>query len=141
MWYADSYMDEIRETQGYLFEMVALKNLDFFDFVRKYMKSKLKNYIDYRSAVHSNMMGNEQFEWMEKNYKLKEGCKVDFVLANWIGEFYAILQYNTKIESKDLVEILPPDKLFRMSRVLHDIDLDLAVDRVIKELKKEGKIK
>lgn len=121
--------------------MVALKKLDFFDFVRKYMKSKLKNYIDYRSAVHSNMMGNEQFEWMEKNYKLKEGCKVDFVLANWIGEFYAVLQYNTKIESKDLVEILPPDKLFRMSRVLHDIDLDLAVDRVIKELKKEGKIK
>lgn len=140
MWYADPYMDEIRETQGYLFEIVALKNLDFFDFVRKYMKSKLKNYIDHRSAVHSNMMGDEQFEWMCKNYKLKEGCNVDFILANWLGEFYAVLQYNTKIESKDLVEILSPEKLFRMSRVLHDIGLDLVVGRVIKELKKEGKI-
>lgn len=29
MWYTDPYMDEIRETQGYLFEIVALKKIRF----------------------------------------------------------------------------------------------------------------
>ena len=53
------------------------------------------------------------------------------MLANWLGEFYGLMQYKTQLPSYELVQILAPAKLATAALGMHDLDMQLAIDRVI----------
>jgi len=53
-------------------------------------------------------------------------------LPDWIGEFYAYYQWKNKISSKDLLKKIPLDYLKKAYPGLHDLELDLAVQKVTK---------
>ena len=54
--YPECYVNEIVETQGKLFELVAdSPSVDFDDFIEKYMASKTRNYLDRADAYLSNL--------------------------------------------------------------------------------------
>lgn len=129
----DPYLDEIVDTQGQLFENAVLLKYDYIDFVNKYMKSEFRAYLDIREPVRSNMLWPEQLEWILKETKIKKHreVKFDYMLANWLGEFYGLMQYKTQIPSYELVQILAPAKLATAALGMHDLDMQLAIDRVI----------
>jgi hypothetical protein len=130
----DPYLEEVIETQGLLFENVVYSGGDLIDFVNKYMNSELKHIIDNRGAIQTNMLYPEQLEELAKAENITPIKSLgfnDYMLANWIGEFYAWIQWYTQLSSSFIIKMLPIKDFIVMSRGLHDLDIELAVQKVL----------
>ena len=135
--YPECYVDEIVETQGKLFELVAdSSDIDFDDFVEIYMTSKTRTYLDRADAYLSNLLAKELYDYFCKvdGYSPKEGESLTGFAPDWIGQFYARSQWQENVPSAKLIKLLPVDFMKASYRGLHDLDLDLAVDKVFKSL-------
>ena len=133
--YPECYVDEIVETQGKLFEMVAdTPDIDFDDFIKRYMTGKTRAYLDKADAYLSNLDKKELFDYFCKidGFSPKKGVSLGGFAPDWIGQFYARSQWQKNISSKKLVSIFPPDFVRASYAGLHDLELDLAVRKVIK---------
>ncbi|MBR1453197.1 MAG: hypothetical protein IJ593_00910 [Lachnospiraceae bacterium] len=127
----DLYLDDLAENTGWAFSEWAEAGVNMHDAVTEYMKSDYRYYADKRYAVESTEMWYEQ----KKHFNYTSGnFKYDSILCEWLGQFYTVIQSKTGKLSRDLIDILPFDKMYVLSRTLHDLDMDLAVDRVIKTL-------
>ncbi|MBR1537618.1 MAG: hypothetical protein IJ630_11860 [Treponema sp.] len=136
--YPECYVNEIVETQGKLFELVAdTPSVDFEDFVKQYMIGKTRKYLDRADAYLSNLSEKELFEYFCKidGFTPKKGNSLSGFAPDWIGQFYARSQWQKNIPSRKLVSILPPDFVKASYAGLHDLDLDLAVDKVFNNIR------
>lgn len=133
--YPKCYLDEIVETQGKLFELVAdfSPAVNVEDFIEKYMKSKTRNYIDHADAYLSNMNAKELYEYFCKTEKFspQKGSGLSGFSPNWIGQFYAYFQWKTNSKSSGIVEKYPVDFMKAAYYGLHDLDLDLAAKKIL----------
>ena len=128
--FPECYVNEIVETQGKLFELVAdTQSIDFEDFIKRYMTGKTRKYLDRADAYLSNLNEKELFEYFCKldDFSPKTGTSLRGFAPDWIGQFYAQSQWQKNIPSNRLVSILPPDFVKASYAGLHDLDLDLAV--------------
>ena len=135
--YPECYVDEIVETQGKLFELIAdSSDIDFDDFVENYMTSKTRTYLDRADAYVSNFLAKELYDYFCKvdGYSPKEGESLTGFAPDWIGQFYARSQWLENVPSAKLIKLLPVDFMKASYRGLHDLDLDLAVEKVFKSL-------
>lgn len=134
MRYSKSYLDEIVENQGRLFDYVAqnYQDKDTIDFIDAYMNSKTRSYIDNGQAYVATKSANELWGYFlkEDDYKLKDGKALKGFVPDWIGEFYAYHQWFYDISSKEVVKKIPVDFLIKAYNGLHDLDLELAVKKV-----------
>lgn len=131
--YPECYVNEIVETQGKLFELVSdSPSIDFDDFIERYMTGKTRTYLDRADAYLSNLNEKELFEYFCKvdGFYPKVGKSLSGFAPNWIGQFYARCQWQENIPSRQLVKILPVDFVKASYAGLHDLDLDLAVNKV-----------
>ena len=65
-----------------------------------------------------------------EQYALKPGKALDGFMPDWIGEFYAYYQWYYNIPSAEIIEKLPLIFLKKAYYGLHDLELDLAVQKV-----------
>lgn len=132
--YDKTYLNDVVEAQGKLFDMVALKfpEMDTEEFITSYMKSGTRKSIDEGQAYVLTMSAAELWEYFRETegYSLKLGKALEGFMPDWIGEFYAYYQWFYDIPSSELVDKIPLDFLRRAYWGLHDLDLDLAVQKV-----------
>ena len=136
--YPECYVNEIVETQGKLFELVAdTPSVDFEDFINRYMIGKTRSYLDRADAYLSNLNEKELYEYFCKldGFSPKKGASLSGFAPDWIGQFYARSQWQENIPSNRLVSILPPCFVKASYAGLHDLDLDLAIDKVFKNIR------
>ena len=123
----DLYVDDLAEETGKLFESWAWKNMDVDAMVTQYMRSHLRENIDKRYAAFCTQDWND----MARQFQAVAGSKgYDPVLCDWLGYFYTYLQQRTGRSSKELIHQYPFDMMYLKSNVLHDLDMDLAIERV-----------
>lgn len=132
--YPESYLNEVVENQGKLFDFVAqtFPEKDTRDFIEKYMKSKTRKSIDEAMAYVNTMDAVSLWEYFTENehFELKAGESMKGFVPDWIGEFYAYYQWYYDIPSSEVVKKIPVDFLTKAYFGLHDLDLDLAVKKV-----------
>lgn len=132
--YTDVYLNDVVETQGKLFDLVAQSypDKDTKDFITTYMMSKTRKSIDQAKAYVNTMDAKSLWDYFSKNekYTLKSGKALEEFMPDWIGEFYAYYQWFYNIPSKEVVKKIPVDFLTKAYHGLHDFDLDLAVKKV-----------
>ena len=61
---------------------------------------------------------------------MEAGKGLDGFMADWIGEFYAYYQWYYNIPSAEVNQKINVDFLKKAYYGLHDLDLDLAVQKV-----------
>lgn len=132
--YSIAYLDEVVENQGRLFDFVSqnFPNTDTEDFMNTYMESKTRKSIDEAQAYVNTMSAKELWEYFtttEKFY-LKEGESLNGFMPKWIGEFYAYYQWYYNIPSREVLKRIPLDFLKKAYYGLHDLELELAVQKV-----------
>lgn len=136
--YNEAYLDEIVETQGQLFEMVSSykKGIDVKDFIENYMASKTRAYIDSAQPYVATMDAEELWRYFSEteNFKPRQGKDIGGFIPNWIGQFYAYYQWYYNQKSRRIIKEVPLDFLITAYRGLHDLDLELAVKKVGKEV-------
>lgn len=132
--YAQDYLNNVVENQGKLFDYVAQSypDMDTEDFIKTYMASKTRKSIDEAKAYVNTMSAKELWEYFieTENYSLKSGKALNGFMPDWIGEFYAYYQWYYNISSVEVLEKVPLDFLEKAYYGLHDLELDLAVQKV-----------
>ena len=132
--YSDAYLGEVVENQGKLFDYVAetFPDKDTEDFINAYMASKTRKYIDEAQAYVNTMDAEELWKYFTENedYHMKPGNALSGFMPDWIGEFYAYYQWYYDRPSAEVVRKIPVDFLQKAYAGLHDLDLDLAVQKV-----------
>ena len=135
--YSKDYLNDVVENQGKLFDFVAQnfsdKNTE--DFIKTYMQSKTRKSIDEAKAYVNTMSAKELWDYFTEteNYVLKSGKAIDGFIPDWIGEFYAYYQWYYNIPSSEVLKKVPLDFLKKAYYGLHDLELDLAVQKVGEE--------
>ena len=132
--YAIDYLNDVVETQGKLFDLVAQSypDKDTKDFIRAYMLSKTRKSIDEAQAYVNTMDAESLWEYFQANdkYELKSGKAMEGFMPDWLGEFYAYYQWYFNIPSAEVLEKIPIDFLIKAYSGLHDLELELAVQKV-----------
>lgn len=132
--YSKAYLDEIIENQGKLFDYVAVTypDMDTEDFIYAYMRSRTRKYVDDAQAFVCTMDARSLWEYFLHidQYKLKKGTALGGFVPDWIGEFYALYQWQYNIPSCEVIEKIPIEYLKKAYAGLHDLDLELAVRKV-----------
>lgn len=132
--YSDVYLEDVVEEQGKLFDFVAqsFPNTDTEEFITSYMKSKTRAAIDVGHAYVNTMFAKELWRYFTstEGYSLKPGKNLDGFMPAWIGEFYAYYQWYYNIPSAELIKKIPLDFLKKAYYGLHDLQLELAVQKV-----------
>ena len=132
--YSDDYLNDVVENQGKLFDFVAqnFSDKDTEDFIKTYMQSKTRKSIDEAKAYVNTMSAKELWDYFTEteNYVLKSSKAIDGFMPDWIGEFYAYYQWYYNIPSAEVLKKVPLDFLKKAYYGLHDLELDLAVQKV-----------
>ena len=132
--YADAYLSDVVETQGKLFDFVAhnYPDMDTEDFINTYMNSKTRKSIDEAKAYVNTMDAKVLWEYFLKTekYDLKPGKALNGFMPDWIGEFYAYYQWYYNQPSAEIIQKIPVSFLKKAYHGLHDLELDLAVQKV-----------
>ena len=132
--YSKCYLDDVVETQGKLFDYVAYTypDCDTEDFIQTYMQSKTRKSIDESQAYVNTMDDRTLWDYFVKreHYELKPGEALKGFMPEWIGEFYAYYQWYYNMPSAEVIRKVPLDFLMKAYGGLHDLDLDLAVEKV-----------
>jgi len=133
--FSKSYLPFVVETQGRLFDSFARShpNSDTDDFISAYMKSDTRAAIDAGQAYVSTMDADTLMAWFmnESGYHPKDGESMKGFMPDWIGRFYAQCQWMTAVSSRETSERIPLSYLKAAYPGLHDLDLDLAVEKAI----------
>lgn len=131
--YPESYLNEVVETQGKLFDYVAnnFPTKDTTDFIQNYMQSKTRKYIDECQPYVNTMDYTDLFHYFlkEDKYSLKDGANLQGFLPDWIGEFYAYYQWKYNVPSSTLINKITIQDLQKSYPGLHDLELELAVQK------------
>lgn len=140
MRYDKSYLDEVVETQGELFGKVVeeMPQVDIEDFITKYMTGKTRDSIDNGQAYVMTMSSEELWNYFRKidHFIPKKKAGIGGFAPDWVGRFYAYYQWYYEISSKELVKQIPVEFILAGYRGLHDLDLELAVKKVHKQIDK-----
>ena len=132
--YNVAYLQEVAETQGDLFERLqdAEPEVDGLEFIRSYMKSDTRRFIDKGDAYLATLGSRDLMDYYraEDACETKPGPPLRGFIPNWIGQFYANYQWQTNGLSSDIVDRIPPDWLATAYSGLHDLDMRLAVEKV-----------
>ena len=133
--YSKAYLVEIIENQGKLFDYVAVTypDMDTEDFICSYMKSSTRKYVDEAQAYVCTMDAKTLWEYFlhTDRYELKKGTSLGGFMPDWIGEFYAYYQWQYNIPSVEVIEKVPLAYLKKAYAGLHDLELELAVRKVV----------
>lgn len=132
--YNKSYLMEVVETQGELFEKVKeyAPGIDVRDFISHYMNSKVRKLVDEGQAYLCTMGAEELFHYFLEvdGFQINHGDHIGGFLPNWIGQFYAYFQWRYKISSKEVILRIPLEFLISGYAGLHDLDLEVAAEKV-----------
>ena len=132
--YPDVYLNDVVENQGKLFDLIAQQypDMDTESFINTYMSSKTRKSIDEAKAFVNTMDARELWHYFitTENYTFKPGESLKGFLPDWIGEFYAYYQWYYNIPSVEVIKKVPISFLKKAYHGLHDLDLELAVQKV-----------
>ena len=132
--YPDVYLNDVVENQGKLFDLIAQQypDMDTENFINTYMSSKTRKSIDESKAFVNTMDAKELWHYFAttENYTLKPGEALKGFLPDWIGEFYAYYQWYYNIPSVEVIKKVRISFLKKAYHGLHDLDLELAVQKV-----------
>ena len=132
--YSEAYLSDVVEAQGKLFDLVAhsYPDMDTEDFITAYMTSKTRKCIDEAKAYVNTMDASRLWEYFSKTegYVLKPGKALEGFLPDWMGEFYAYYQWYYNIPSAEVIQKIPVNFLKKAYSGLHDLELELAVQKV-----------
>jgi len=129
----------ICKQQQELFAYVQQCGADVRAFAEAFMKSEFCNRsLDkpYSVDQYADILNWLEFlEWEKISVRpvLRQRRPVPYQVAGWLGFIYRQLQIETGLQSRELWEFVPIDKLIRAWPGLHTVDEDMAAEIVMED--------
>lgn len=132
--FSKSYLKQVVETQGELFDLFARQNpaCDTDHFITAYMTGKTRADIDAGQAYVMTLFAEDLLKRFvdETGYAPVPGESMKGFRPDWIGRFYAYYQWARQVSSRETLESVPLEFIKKAYYGLHDLDLNLAVAKV-----------
>ena len=133
--YDELYIAEIKHTQGKVFDKIRdeLPGVDEKWFIEKYMRSNIRRLLDSANPKLAAKPAPElitAFINRECGGEYKRGEEWGGFLPQWVGEMYALYQWQYETPSAELIEILPLYDMERMYIPGHQMGWDAAVKKI-----------
>ena len=129
----------ICKQQQELFEYVQAHNADVISFAKAFMYSDFCNRsLDkpYSVDQYADIMNWLEFlEWEKITVRavLQQQRPISFRVAGWLGFTYRQIQIETGLQSRELWEKVPIDRLIRAWPGLHTVDEDMAAEIIMED--------
>ena len=124
----DYYLSDLADETGELFGYWAEHHMNMDAMITCYLNSHFRENIDKRYAKFCTQTWQEMAEHFEK---IPGEQPYDSMLCEWLGYFYTYLQGYTKMSSRELIDKYPFRVMYPRSNVLHDLDMELAIKKVV----------
>jgi len=133
--YNEMYVSKIKRNQGMVFFYVRdeLPGVDEKWFIEKYMRSNIRRLLDSANPKLAAKPAPElitAFINRECGGEYKRGEEWGGFLPQWVGEIYALYQWQYETPSAELIELLPLSDMERMYIPGHQMGWDAAVKKI-----------
>lgn len=133
--YPEVYIARIKKTQGKVFDKIRdeLPDADEKWFIESYMRSEIRELLDEGNPMLAHKPSPElihAFIKRECGGEYQKGKALEGFTAQWIGEIYALYQWQYNIPSARLIELLPVERMAELYIPLHQVGWDLAVKKI-----------
>lgn len=123
--YDVSYYDSMTEKGRYLFKLIARNTENPFPVIVKYMNSEYRRNMDGGNPLFLNKTPKQILESVGIAVRNQFDIKGEYdesILA-WMADVYTYLQWYYNLQSKDIVQKIPPKELYGMYSPLHEASL------------------
>jgi hypothetical protein len=132
-----AYLSDVSECQANLFVMAADEQYSMTNFIRFYLNSDLRQWIDDGHAVYCCWLAAELMKHLKENEDLDKKVKktkrsFNPYAAEWIGYFYSYMQWYTSLYSSELMSIVPVSEIIQKYNILHNYDIKHVLQMLLK---------
>lgn len=134
--YPESYLESIRIKIKYLFRLIAHNCPDTFERIKQYMECEYRTYMDMGNPLYLNKSPKQILGSMGiaiSPEKEISGAYDEFIL-DWMADIYTCMQWEYGLASSEIVEKIPPERLYRIYNPLHEASLKNGMEKLLKIL-------
>lgn len=130
--YSEMYLNQIKTVTKFVFHMFMRSEYDFNACVCDYMSnSEIRARMDVGnwSALNKGskqIYNSVNFDILPKN----DNAYMDGILSDWLALIYVHFQWKYNISSRQIVEILPPDRLRSLYHPLNETSINNACEKL-----------
>ena len=131
--YDESYLDGMIQKTRYLFRLIGRNCENPFSVIKDYMNGEYRACMDRGNPLYMNktpkqILGNMNIGLKEDNELSEE---YDEFILDWMADIYTYMQWKYEMSSKEIVERIEPDELYRKYYPLHEASIESGVRKLL----------
>lgn len=128
------YLDSMLQKHRYLFKLIARNCENVFHVITEYFNSDYRTYMDKGNPLYLNktpkqILGNMGIK-IDMNADISE--KYDEFILEWMADIYVYLQWKYNLASREIVEKIKPEELYKKYYPLHEASLENGAEKLKK---------
>lgn len=133
--YDKCYLDSMIQKHRYLFSLIARNCQDVFQIITDYMNGEYRKYMDMGNPLYLNktpkqILGSMGISIKKESVVSKE---YDEFILEWMADIYTYMQWKYEFSSRDIIERITPEELYKKYYPLHETSVENGV-RKLKDL-------
>lgn len=130
--YDQSYLDSMIQKNRYLFRIIARNSKKAFEVITTYMHSDYRAYMDMGNPLYLNKTPKQILSSIGFDAELQAEIskQYDEFIFDWMADIYTLMQWKYGFYSKDIVERIPPEMLYKKYYPLHEASLENGIRKL-----------
>lgn len=132
--YDECYYESMVQKNRYLFKLIARNTDHPFQVMEDYMKSNDRRNMDLGNPLYLNKTPKQILGSLgiKINPSSKISDQYDEFILEWMADIYTYMQWKNNLMSKDIVEKIKPQELYKKYSPLHEASISNGVDKLRK---------
>lgn len=131
--YDECYLDSMLQKSRYLFRLIGRNCEEPFQIITKYMKSQYREYMDKGNPLYLNktpkqILGSIGIQADTKK-EISKDC--DEFILDWMADLYTYIQWKYELSSKEIVEQIKPEVLYKKYYPLHETSIENGAEKLL----------
>lgn len=130
--YDESYLNSMILKVRYLFKLLARNKTDVFQTIQDYMISEYRKNMDMGNPLYLNKTPKQIMSsiGIQGDMDLDISEDYDEFILEWMADVYTYMQWKYNIPSREIVEKIKPEELYRKFSPMHEMSLENGVARL-----------
>lgn len=130
--YDECYLDSMIKKIRYLFKLISRNCEQPFSVIRAYMNCDYRKYMDMGNPLYLNKTPKQILGSLGIVIKEDaESKEYDEFILEWMADIYTYMQWKYEIPSKEIVEKIDPESLYKKYYPLHETSVENGVRKLL----------
>lgn len=131
--YDECYLDSMLQKNRYLFRLIGRNCEKPFQIITDYMKGQYREYMDKGNPLYLNKTPKQILGSMgiQANMETDISSDYDEFILDWMADIYTYIQWKYEMPSKEVVEQIKPDVLYKKYYPLHETSIENGAEKLM----------